>query len=120
MINKISRNDARKARHVRIRKNLSGTKEIPRLCVFKSNKQIYAQLIDDIDGNTLVSASSLDKDLSTEGKNMTEMAKLVGESIAKKSIKEKIKVVVFDRGGYLYHGAVKALAESARENGLEF
>lgn len=120
MINKISRNDARIARHIRIRKNLSGTSEIPRLCVFKSNKQIYVQIIDDVKGNTLLSASSLDKDLNTKDKNNMETAKIVGEAIAVKAKKAKINKVVFDRGGYLYHGVVKALAESARENGLEF
>lgn len=120
MINKISRNDARKARHSRIRTNLSGTKEIPRLCVFRSNKQISAQLIDDENGHTLVSASSLDKDLNITNGGNIEAAKLVGESLAKKAKSKKIKTVVFDRGGYLYHGRVKALADAARENGLEF
>lgn len=120
MIKKISRNEARIARHERIRKNLSGTKEMPRLNVFKSNKQIYVQIIDDVASNTLVSSSSLDKALNTKGKTTIEIAKLVGEDIAKKAKKAKITKVVFDRGGYLYHGAVKALAESSRENGLEF
>ncbi len=120
MIKKISRNDARKARHVRLRKNISGTNEVPRLCVFKSNKQIYVQIIDDVKGITLLNASSLDKDLNTKEKNNVETAKIVGEAIALKAKKAKITKVVFDRGGYLYHGVVKALAESARENGLEF
>lgn len=120
MIKKISRNDARIARHERIRKNLSGTKEIPRLNVFKSNKQIYVQIIDDVAGNTLLSASTLDKDLNINGKINVETAKLLGESIAKKAKKAKISKVVFDRGGYLYHGTIKALADAARENGLEF
>ena len=120
MIKKISRNDARVARHDRLRKKISGTKDIPRLCVFKSNKQIYVQLIDDVEGNTLLSASSLDKDLNTKDKNNIETAIIVGEAIASKAKKAKITKVVFDRGGYLYHGVIKALAESARENGLEF
>lgn len=120
MIKKTSRNESRIARHERIRKNLSGTKDIPRMCVFRSNKQIYVQIIDDVIGNTLLSASSLDKDLNIKSTGNIEAAKLVGESIGKKAKKAKITKVVFDRGGYLYHGAVKALAESARENGLEF
>ena len=120
MIKKTSRNESRIARHKRIRKNLSGTKETPRMCVFRSNKQIYVQLIDDINANTLLSSSSLDKDLNIKNPGNIEAAKIVGESIAKKAKKAKITKVVFDRGGYLYHGAVKALAESARENGLEF
>lgn len=120
MIKKISRNEARIARHKRIRNKISGTTEIPRLCVFRSNKNISAQIIDDVNGNTLASASSLDKDLKIKNGSNIESAKLVGESIAKKALKLKIKAVVFDRGGYLYHGRVKALAESARENGLEF
>lgn len=120
MIKKTSRNEARKARHIRVRKKIAGTKDTPRLCIFKSNKQIYAQIIDDTNGNTLISANSLEKGLNTEGKNMTETAKLVGQSIASKAKKAKISQVVFDRGGYLFHGAVKALADSARENGLEF
>lgn len=120
MINKISRNNARKARHSRIRTNLSGTKEMPRMSVFRSNKQISVQLIDDENGVTLVGASSLDKDLNITNGSNVEAAKLVGESIAKKAKEAKIKTVVFDRGGYLYHGRVEALADAARENGLEF
>lgn len=120
MINKISRNDARKARHSRIRANLSGTKECPRLSVFRSSKQISVQLIDDENATTLVSSSSLDKDLKISNGGNIEAAKLVGADIAKKALKLKIKTVVFDRGGYLYHGRVKALADAARENGLEF
>ena len=120
MIKKISRNEARKARHIRIRTSLSGTASTPRLCVFRSNKQISAQIIDDTKGITLVSASSLDKDLKLSNGGNVEAAKLVGKSIAEKARKAKIKTVVFDRGGYLYHGRVKALADSARENGLEF
>ena len=120
MINKKARNEARIARHKRIRTKISGTSSIPRLCVFRSNKNISVQIIDDEKMETLVSASSIDKDLKiTNGSNI-DAAKLVGESIAKKALKKKIKSVVFDRGGYLYHGRVKALADSARENGLEF
>jgi large subunit ribosomal protein L18 len=120
MIKKISRNEARKERHSRIRTKLAGTAECPRLCVFKSNKQISAQIIDDEKGITLVSASSLDKDLKITNGGNVEAAKLVGANIAKKALKAKIKSVVFDRSGYLYHGVVKALADAARENGLEF
>ena len=120
MIKKISRNEARKARHSRIRTNLSGTSTAPRLSVFRSNANISAQLIDDINGVTIVSASSSDKDLKITNGGNVEAAKLVGKSSAEKAKKAKIKTVVFDRSGYLYHGRVKALAESARENGLEF
>lgn len=120
MIKKISRNASRVARHSRIRTNLSGTESIPRLNVFRSNTNISAQIIDDEKGTTLVSASSLDKDLKITNGGNVEAAKLVGKSIAEKAKKAKIKTVVFDRGGYLYHGRVKALADAARENGLEF
>ena len=120
MIKKISRNEARKARHSRIRTNLSGTSTAPRLSVFRSNANISAQLIDDINGVTIVSASSSDKDLKITNGGNVEAAKLVGKSIAEKAKKAKIKTVVFDRGGYLYHGRVKALAEEASDNGLEF
>ena len=117
MIKKESRNVARVARHERIRKNLHGTSSTPRLCVFKSNKDLYVQIIDDEEGKTLVSVSG--KELKLNGVNI-ENAKKVGEEIAARAKKAKIKTVVFDRGGYLYHGVVKALAESAREKGLEF
>ena len=120
MIKKVSRNDKRVARHARVRENVHGTKEMPRLNVFRSNANISAQLIDDINGVTIVSASSSDKDLKITNGGNVEAAKLVGKSIAEKAKKAKIKTVVFDRGGYLYHGRVKALAEAARENGLEF
>jgi large subunit ribosomal protein L18 len=120
MIKKISRNEARLARHSRIRTKLSGTKECPRLSVFRSNKQISVQLIDDEKGVTLLTASSLDKDLKITNGGNVEAAKLVGKSIAEKAKKAHIKTVVFDRSGYLYHGRVEALAEAARENGLEF
>ena len=119
MINKISKNDARKVRHERVREKIVGTSELPRLCVFRSNTNIYAQIIDDENGITLVSASSLDKELKLT-KNNVETATKVGESLGKKAKKAGIKKVVFDRGGYLYHGRVKALADAARESGLEF
>ncbi len=120
MINKKSRNSMRKMRHERIRKNMFGTSTIPRLNVFRSNSQIYAQIIDDESATTLVSASSLDDDLKLTNGSNQEAASKVGASIAKKAIAKGINKVVFDRGGYLYHGRVKALAEAARENGLEF
>jgi len=119
MICKESRNDARVKRHERVREKIFGTSETPRLVVFRSNTNIYAQIIDDESGSTLVSASSLDKDLNLKNNNI-ESARKVGESVAKKAVKAGIKNVVFDRGGYLYHGKVKALADAARENGLEF
>ena len=120
MINKVSRNDMRKSRHTRIRESLSGTATRPRLNVFRSNDNITAQIIDDEKGITLVSASSLEKELNIKNKGNIEAAKIVGAEIAKRAKKAKITEVVFDRGGYLYHGRVKALAEAARENGLEF
>ena len=119
---KESRNDKRLKRHQRVRKDLYGTPEKPRLCVYRSNKNISAQIIDDVNGTTLVSASSLDKDLKAEigyGGNK-EAAKKVGEAVAKKAVAKGIKEVCFDRGGYLYHGRVKELADGAREAGLEF
>ena len=120
MINKKSSNVARMKRHLRIRKNISGTPERPRLNVFRSNKYIYAQVIDDANQTTLVCASSRDKELNITNGGNIEAAKLVGELVAKRSLDKGIKSVVFDRGGYIYHGRVKALAEAARENGLEF
>lgn len=120
MIKKVVRNDARVARHTRIRNKLSGTKDVPRLNVFRSNSNIFAQIIDDEAGVTLVSTSSLDKELKLTNGGNVEAAAKVGELLAKKAKKAKISKVVFDRGGYLYHGRVKALAEAARENGLEF
>ena len=120
MIKKVSRNEMRLERHARIRKSLEGTSERPRLNVFRSNSNIFAQIIDDENGVTLVSASSLDKDLKLANGSNVEAATKVGASIAEKALKANIKTVVFDRGGYLYHGRVKALAEAAREGGLEF
>lgn len=122
MISVKDKNEERKVRHARVRKHISGTAARPRLCVYKSLKSIYAQVIDDERGATIVSASTLDKDLasSLEGKTKSEQAKVVGEAIAKKAIAAKIKKVVFDRGGYLYTGRVAALAEGARSAGLKF
>ena len=120
MIRKIARNDARQARHSRIREKVTGTASVPRLNVFRSNSNIFAQIIDDEAGVTLVSASSIDKELKLENGGNVEAATKVGELIAKRAKKAKITKVVFDRGGYQYHGRVQALAEAARENGLEF
>ena len=120
MIKKISRNDVRKARHERVRDKVSGTTDIPRLNVFRSNNNIFAQIIDDTKGTTLVSASSIDKELKLQNGGNVEAATKVGELIAKRAKEAKISKVVFDRGGYLYHGRVKALADAARVNGLEF
>lgn len=119
MITKQDKNQVRKRRHVRVRTKITGTTERPRLNVFRSNKHLYAQLIDDTQGVTIVSASTMDKDFTGTVGNV-EAAKLIGETIAKRATEKNIKSVVFDRGGYLYHGRVKALAEAARENGLEF
>ena len=118
MIKKENRNVARLRRHERVRKNIHGTKEIPRLNVFRSNKGIYVQVIDDDASKTLVSSSTAELKIKNGGN--IEAAKQVGADIAKKCKDAKIKTVVFDRGGYLYHGRVAALAEAARENGLEF
>ena len=119
MINKESKNIARVRRHKRVRSKISGTAECPRLNIFRSNKNIVAQVIDDVAGKTLVSASTMDKEVKTKQANI-EAAKEVGELIAKRAIKAGIKTVVFDRGGYIYHGKVQAFAEAAREAGLEF
>ena len=118
MIKKESRNDMRKIRHDRVRAKVFGTAEIPRLNVFRSNANIYAQIIDDENGKTLVSASSLELKIANGGNKDAAVA--VGEEIAKKAVKAGITKVVFDRGGYQYHGRVQALADAARENGLEF
>ena len=120
MIKKLDKNVVRKKRHLRVRKNLFGTEERPRLNVFRSSKHIYAQLIDDINGKTLASASTVDKEYSEKTTGNSDAAKLVGELIAKRALDKGYKTVVFDRGGYLYHGRVKALADAAREAGLEF
>lgn len=119
---KESRNERRLARHARVRKNVSGTPEKPRLCVYRSLKNISAQIIDDVTGTTLVAASTLDKDLKAQaayGGNK-DAAKLVGEAVAKRALEKGIETVSFDRGGYLYHGRVKELADGAREAGLKF
>ncbi|GAB7387280.1 50S ribosomal protein L18 [Bacillaceae bacterium] len=122
MITRPDRNKLRKKRHLRIRKKVFGTPERPRLNVFRSNKHIYAQLIDDTKGITLAAASTLDPELrgSLESGGNVEAAAKVGALIAKRALEKGYKSVVFDRGGYLYHGRVKALAEAARETGLEF
>jgi large subunit ribosomal protein L18 len=104
----------------RIRKKISGTAEVPRLSVFRSNSEIYVQLIDDLQGKTLASASSREKDIAAQKVTKTEKSKLVGAAIARKAKELGIGKVVFDRGGNLYHGRVKAVAESAREGGLQF
>ncbi len=120
MIRKEERNKQRKQRQQRFRDKVQGTKEIPRLSVFRSNSNIFAQIIDDEKAKTLVSASSIDKELKLANGGNIDAAKKVGELLAKRAKKAKIKEVKFDRGGYLYHGRVKALAEEARKNGLEF
>ena len=104
----------------RIRKIVSGTETHPRLSVFRSNKEIYAQLIDDVSGNTIVSSSSAEKEISKNKGNKTETASLVGKKLAEKAVSKGIKQVSFDRSGYLYHGRVKSLADGAREGGLKF
>ena len=119
---KKSRNDNRVARHERVRKTVFGTPEMPRLCVYRSTKNIYAQIIDDVNGKTLVSASTLDKDVKAEaayGGNKAA-AKLVGQKVGKLAKEAGIEIVCFDRGGYLYHGRVAELADGAREAGLQF
>jgi large subunit ribosomal protein L18 len=122
MIKKPTRKSTRQKRHYKIRKKISGTPESPRLCVFRSNKHIYAQIIDDLAGNTLVAASTKEASVAGELKSTSniEAAKAVGTAVAKKAITNGISNVVFDRGGYIYHGKVKALADSAREAGLQF
>ena len=119
MITKISRKETRERRHTRVRRKISGTPECPRLCVYRSNKNLFVQVIDDIAGKTLVQASTLDKEIKTKHANI-EAAKEVGTLIAKRALEKNIKSVVYDRGGYIYHGVVKELAEAAREAGLEF
>ena len=119
MITKTNRKLERERRHKRVRTKISGTAECPRLCIFRSNSNIYVQVIDDTKGVTLASASTLDKEIKTKKSNK-EAAKEVGSLIAKRAIEKNIKTVVYDRGGYIYHGIVKELAEAAREAGLEF
>ena len=119
MVSKINKNAMRLKRHVRVRGKISGTPECPRLNVFRSNANIYAQIIDDVNGVTLASASTLDKDFEGATGNV-EAAKKVGALVAERAKAKGIEVVVFDRGGYIYHGRVAALAEGAREAGLKF
>lgn len=119
MITKINRKAERQRRHVRVRRKISGTPECPRLCVFRSNSNLYVQIIDDTKGITLAQASTLDKDVKVKHSNK-EAAKEVGALIAKRALEKNIKAVVFDRGGYVYHGVIKELADAAREGGLEF
>lgn len=120
MITKPSRNDVRKRIHKRVRKTIIGTDERPRLNVYRSNKNIYAQLIDDEKNVTIVSANTNEKDFELESTANKEAATQVGKLIAERAIEKGYKTVVFDRGGYVYHGRVKALAEAAREAGLDF
>ena len=119
MLHKADKNKLRKKRHLRVRNRISGTPERPRLNVFRSLGNIYAQVVDDVHGVTLAAASSKDKDFSGYGGNV-EAAKAVGAAVAKKALGKGIENVVFDRGGYIYHGRVAALAEAAREAGLKF
>ena len=119
MIKKTNRKFERTRRHMRVRKKINGTAERPRLCVYRSNTNIYAQIIDDVAANTIVSASTADKEVKVKYANK-EAAKEVGKLIAKRAVEKNIKTVVFDRGGYIYHGVIKELAEAAREAGLEF
>ena len=119
MVSKTDRKLERDRRHKRVRTKVSGTAERPRLCVYRSNSNLYAQIIDDVAGNTLAQASTLDKEVKVKHSNK-EAAKEVGALIAKRALEKNIKEVVFDRGGYIYHGVVKELAEAAREGGLTF
>ncbi len=122
MVSKESRTDIRRSKHRKIRNRFTGTPERPRLAVFRSNNHMYAQIIDDIAGNTLVAASTLEKDVKAELEktNDTAAAAHLGTVIAKKALEKGIKAVVFDRGGFIYHGKIKVLADAAREAGLEF
>jgi ribosomal protein L18, bacterial type len=122
MFNKRDRNEVRKIRHERVRKKISGTPERPRLCVFRSNKHIYAQVIDDVAGNTLVAASTVEKEIAAQLGEVDKKgeAKLVGKIVAERAVKAGITEVVFDRGGYIYTGRVAELAAGAREGGLNF
>ena len=119
MVKKTDRKMERTRRHIRVRRKISGTADRPRLCVYRSNSNLYVQIIDDVAANTLVSASTLDKEIKTKYANK-QAAKELGALIAKKALDKKIETVVFDRGGYVYHGVIKELAEAAREGGLKF
>jgi large subunit ribosomal protein L18 len=122
MIKKKSRSEIRVKKHMKVRNRLSGTAQRPRLAVFRSNNHMYAQIIDDVAGNTLVAASTLEKDVKAdlEKTNNVAAAAKLGEVVAKKAMDKGIKTVVFDRGGFIFHGKIKALADAAREAGLEF
>ena len=122
MISKTDKNQERLRRHERVRKHISGTAEYPRLCVYRSLNHIYAQVIDDVQGKTLVSASTVEKSVMAliEGKTKSEAAKIVGQEVGKRALAAGIETVVFDRGGYLYTGRVQCLADGAREAGLKF
>lgn len=120
MIKQINKNKNRKTRHQRVRNKISGTAERPRLNVYRSGKHIYAQIIDDSSGNTIASASTLDSSMDLTSTHNKDAAKSVGELIAKRAIDKGIEEVIFDRGGYIYHGRVKELADGAREAGLKF
>ena len=119
MVGKTDRKAERERRHARVRTKISGTAERPRLCIYRSNKNLFAQLIDDVTGTTIVSSSTLDKDIKTKASNK-EAAKEVGAAIAKKAIEKGAETVVFDRGGFIYQGKIQALADAAREAGLKF
>ena len=122
MVNKVSRSEVRAKKHMRIRNRFSGTAERPRLAVFRSNNHMYAQIIDDVEGKTLVAASTTEKEVKDklDKTNNVEAATKLGEVVAKKALDQGIKTVVFDRGGFIYAGKIKALADAAREAGLEF
>ena len=119
MVSKTDRKFETRRRHIRVRRKISGPAERPRLCIYRSNKNLFAQLIDDVTGTTIVSSSTLDKDIKTKASNK-EAAKEVGAAIAKKAIEKGAETVVFDRSGYQYHGIIKEFAEAAREAGLKF
>lgn len=122
MFNKRDRNEVRRIRHERVRKKISGTPTCPRLCVYRSNAHIYAQVIDDVAGNTLAAASTVEKEIASQIGEMDKKAasKLVGKTVAERALAKGVKEVVFDRGGYIYTGRVAQLAEGAREGGLDF
>ena len=116
----LSKTDRRERLRFRIRKTVSGTSQRPRLAVFRSNKEIYAQIIDDVNGVTITAASTRDKEIDASKSNKIDAANLVGKAIAEKALKAGVESITFDRGGYLYHGRIKSLAEGAREGGLKF
>lgn len=122
MFKKVDKNAERVVRHLRVRKKISGTAERPRLCVYRSSKHIYTQIIDDVVGNTLVAASTVEKEIAAQcaGKTKTEQAKIVGKTVGERALAKGINEVVFDRGGYLYTGRVATVADGAREAGLKF